>query len=223
MHVEIFEIIRHETKAFFYSGFSSLILLLVTILIWGSVIAGKVENIHALDSWVWVVFFAMVVTAGFSTTVFVRERLSATLEILLVSGVERSSVLYGKIIFTSVFTIFTGLAAFFVAWFGRSILFSEEFFLKEKLFQTVSLYISTSCMMTASSAMLSLSLTNPRLVQFVNFTILMGIVLAYAIASQYYPISLYILCLFESMFAILFVIISRVLFNREKIIQPLVY
>jgi len=223
MGYEIKEIFLQEVRAFFRSGVSSMVLLLITALIWGAVIAGKVETIDSADSWLWVIFFALVAGAGFSTTVFVRERLSATLEILLVSGVERSSIFYGKLLFTISFTIITGILAFFTAWICRSLFFGKPFYLPSELAQTITLFAASSCTISASSAMLSLTLSNPRLVQFVNFIILTIISTTFAVISSYWNLSLYIFAGIELIFGLLFSIIAQIQFSREKIIQPLVY
>ncbi len=223
MFFEIQEIFKFELRAFLKSGVSSLLLLVITSLIWGGVIAGKVETIQFADSWLWVIFFALVAGAAFSTTVFVRERLSSTMEILLISGVERASILWGKLIFTTTFTIFTGLLAFAMAWICRSLILQLPFFLPRELLQTLTLFIASSFCVSSSSAMLSLSLANPRLVQFLNFLILTVLSTIFALISSFFDVSLYLFALIEIIFGILFSIISQFQFSRETIIQPLVY
>ena len=43
--------------------------------------------------------FSVVVAANFSNTVFISERISGALEILITSGLSRSSILFGKMSF----------------------------------------------------------------------------------------------------------------------------
>lgn len=220
---EVVLLYRQELKAFLKSGKSSLFLLLFTTLVWGGVIAGKVDSIRSIGSFLWVLVFAIVAGAGLSTTVFVRERLSATLEVLFISGVERSSVLYGKLLFTSTTTIVIGMVAFLIAFGLRTLFFDDTFFLLEEVLLALLLYCSASLMVSSSSAFFSMALSNPRMVQFVNFTLLSILSTIYSLIAHYFGESLQLFSLFLFLLSLLFIRLSLWKFKGEKILQPLIY
>lgn len=220
---EITLLYRQELKAFLKSGKSSLFLLLFTTLVWGGVIASKVDNIDSVGSFIWVLVFALVAGAGLSTTVFVRERLSSTLEVLFISGVERSSVLYGKLLFTSTTTIIIGVLAFLIAFGVRTFVFDDTFFLMNEVFLALVLYCASALLVSSTSAFFSMALSNPRMVQFVNFTLLTILSALYSFIAHCWEESLLLFSLFLFVLSILFIRLSLWKFKGEKILQPLIY
>ena len=56
----------------------------------------------------WLVLFSVVVSANFSRTVFISERITGALEILITSGLSRSSILFGKMLFVIMMSLIIG-------------------------------------------------------------------------------------------------------------------
>ncbi len=220
---EIGLIYRQELKAFLKSGKSSILLVFFTVFVWGSIISDKVDSINSWDSILWVMFFALVAGAALCTTTFIRERLSSTLEVLILSGVERTSILYGKLLFTTTTTLFIGMTAFFVAFVIRVIFLRDAFLLFSEVGTAFLLFGAASLLVSSSTAFLSMALSNPRLVQFINITLLSVLSVAYTALSQYFGDSILI---FSSVLILLSFLFSRLalrMFRSEKILQPLIY
>ncbi len=220
---EIVLVYKQEIRAFLKSGKSSLFMLLFITLVWGVMISEKVDTIESATSFMWVLFFAMVAGAGQSTTSFVRERLSSTLEVLFLSGLERSSILYGKLLFTSSTTIAVGFGAFLVAFLVRTLFYQDSFFLANELIQGLVLFVSASILVSNCSALFSMALSNPRLIQFVNFTVLTLLSVIYTAVTYNSEGSLYLFAVVILGIATLFSRISLRLYKSERILQPLIY
>ncbi len=222
---EIRIVALHELRAFLKSGLSALLLLAFTTILWGGVIAGKVETIDEATSFLWVIFFALVGGAGATNSVFIRERLSGTFEILLTAGLERSAILIGKLVFTTSVTLLVGMGAFGFGFLTHTLIYKGDYFSIDQLLSSLLLYGAAALLMSSSSAYLSLSLSNPRMVQFVNFILLtfcsMGFTLVGYIVET--PLSLWWLALFMGLLSLLFDYMALKLFRSEKVLQPLIY
>jgi len=220
---EIVLVFRQELLAFLKSGKSSLLLLAFTTLAWGGFITNKIESIDEPSSYLWVLFFSLVAGAGLSTSVFVRERVSATLEVLLTSGLERNSILLGKLLFTTAMTLLVGVGAFSISFLVRSLLYHDSLQLFDEIGVVLVLYSSSAILVSHSSALLSMTLSNPRLVQFVNFTLLTIISVLFGVFSPQGRGSLFVLSAGLLLLSILLFFLTKRAFRNEKIIQPLIY
>jgi ABC-type Na+ efflux pump permease subunit len=219
----IFVIFKHEFRAFVKSGVSSILLLLFTSLAWGGVIAGKIDSIDSVTSYLWVIFFALVASAGVSSNSFVRERLSSTMEILVISGVSRTKILLGKLLFTTLTTLLVGWLALTVSIIVALSLYGSYSIGLMNIISATALYSSSAILVTTLSAFLSIALSNPRAVQFINFGVLSLISTLFSILTIYYPITIFHLVALILLLAIIFLFLAMKIFNSEKIIQPLIY
>ncbi len=217
-------IFKQEFSSFIKSGKSSLLLVFITALTWGGMISSKISSFDEPTSYLWIIFFAMVASAGLTNSVFVRERLSNTLEILLTTGLNRSSILYGKLLFTSTATLFIGVCALLTATlFAKVLSLSGEIGFYE-ISQSVLLYLGATLLVTSSSAFLSLALSNPRLVQLINFTTLTLFSITFTFISMFVvELPLHSLSISMAVGSLLFTLLAKKWFNSEKVIQPLIY
>ncbi len=220
---ELFLIYKQELLSFLKSGKSSLLLLAFTTLAWGGFITNKIETIDDPSSYLWVLFFSLVAGAGLTTSVFVRERVSATLEVLLHSGLERNSILLGKLLFTTSMTLLVGVGAFSISFIVRSILYKDSGQLFDEIGVVISLYSASTILVSNSSALLSMVLSNPRLVQFVNFSLLTVVSVLFGLFSPQGRISLWILSFSLIILSAILFFFTKRAFRNEKIIQPLIY
>jgi ABC-type transport system involved in multi-copper enzyme maturation permease subunit len=82
----------------FISGDRSVfIIYLILVAGWGVLLATAHDS-GTTAAPLWIVFFSVIVAVNFSSTVFVLERMSGSLEILLTCGISRSAILYGKML-----------------------------------------------------------------------------------------------------------------------------
>jgi ABC-type Na+ efflux pump permease subunit len=170
---------------------------------------------------VWWLFFSVIVSGNFANTVFVAERLSGSMEILLTSGFSRAGVLMGKIIFVMLMSLAIGglcfgLSFVWVALTGRLHLYATESFLIGAL-----LYCAGTFMNAAAGAWMSIRLSSPRLIPFVNLLfvgLVFGIYYALRLTA---PVPVWLLVVFLAASGIVFLLLAKKDFNGEKIIAPL--
>lgn len=174
----------HEFRAFIKSGAMAVMFVFITVLSWGvmlgmMLIDDGVSEIDATQLHVWFLYFSLVTSAGIASTVFIRERLAGTLEVLLVSGVTRKELLFGKLGFSLVAMCLIGAATLEVAYLVSSYFSFDPVGLPVfyKLFIT---YLGGSLVVSSSSAWLALTLRNPRMTHVINFFVLSGLVLLMA-------------------------------------------
>ena len=169
---------------------------------------------------IWSIAFSVFIAANFSGTVFVSERMSGSLEILLTSGLSRSAILYGKMLFVIIMTLVIGmvwaLAAFILQTFISP--------LRENLFQGDLLLIYASAtFLNAASAYFSVWLPNPRFLYFINLLMIILISAVYlAIAALRLPQPLSIMAGLLILLGILFTLLAGRAFESERIIKPIV-
>jgi len=178
----------------------------------------------------WCVFFAVVVTSGFSGTVFISERVSGTLEVLITSGVSRDAVFFGKLIFVVVMSLAVGLlcAVFETAW-NCVLDFNMKFWRYFLLFgfSDVVLYVATVYLNAAVSAYLSVRMGNPRFLHFINVLITAGLLALYtwstwsfsAPEGHYWPVLSAVFLLIGAVFTLL----ARREFAGERVTQPIIF
>ena len=99
-------IISKEWKSFVGSDRGVFAVYAVLILSWSFLPLYKGLSMGMED--VWWLFFSVVISGNFSNTVFVSERLSGSMEILLTSGFPRDTVLFGKAAFITGISIAIG-------------------------------------------------------------------------------------------------------------------
>ncbi len=211
--------LRKEWRCFLGSDRGIFILYAVLILSWSVVLAAPNENGFQAGP-LWLVFFSVVISANFSNTVFIAERVNGILEILLTSGLSRKHILYGKMVFVAVMSIVIGLLCAAVSPFWRLLLYKE-------LVWTIApdallLYAAAVFMNTAGSAYLSVKMSNPRLLHLANLLLLALLVTVHTVVSYYFTLPLWVLSLALALTGALATAAARRLYESEKILQPVV-
>ena len=169
----------------------------------------------------WLVFFSVIVAANFSNTVFISERMSGSLEILITSGLSRNSILFGKMLFVIIMTAAIGLSCAVLSRLWGVL--SVEFGAVEVLgVYDGMLFISATFLNAASSAYLSVRLSSPRLLHFINLFILGAIVAFYTVVSQLYFLHPSLLVVILLVTGSVFMFAARREFSGERIIQPVI-
>lgn len=219
----MFTIMKFEFRSLIKSGPSAIALLIFTALLWSNYVSSQVDSIEDIGSFLWVISFAFVMTAGISYSVFIRERTNGALEILLTSGIEKLSIIQGKILFATIVSSLMGVTSFLFAFFLKFVVFREEFYDWSELTDILFMYVGSAVFITSLSAFYSLLLKTPRLIQFLNFLtigILSSIYMAFNILLEaplwWFALALIVLS------TILNKISSR-LFLREQVIEQVVF
>ncbi|MCX7725437.1 MAG: ABC transporter permease subunit [Chitinispirillaceae bacterium] len=216
----IVTIIKKEWLNFLGSDKGIFFLYLFMILSW-SVMLAFPSNDLAGGSTLWIVLLSVVVSANFSTTVFISERVNGTLEILITSGLSRKDILYGKLIFVWGMSFFVGAISLLISplW---DILFNENH--KFSLtFDSFLLYGSAVYMNTASSALLSILMSNPRLLTLINLITMGVFATLYSILDIYLEIKTYGLSLVLIIIGIVATILAQKQYEGEKITKPVIF
>jgi len=210
-------VVAKEWKCFTGSDHGMLILYFVLVMIWSTLIATRTSE--QFDSGpLWLVFFSVVITANFSNSIFISERVSGALEILITSGLSRNAILYGKLLFILGISILFGALCI-----GLSILLGTFVFLNETStvdFSAFLLYTASAFLNVSSSAYFSVRLSNHRLLHFMNMFLLGCIVGAFMIVSGFFYISIFYLIAVLTGISAVFCWGAQKLFHSEKIIQP---
>jgi ABC-type Na+ efflux pump permease subunit len=167
------------------------------------------------------VFFAVVVAAGFSGTVFISERVSGTLEILITSGISRDAVFFGKLIFVVAISVAVGLlcAVFTLAWgiaLGAGV--SPALGVDD-----AALYASTVYLNAAASACLSVRMGNPRFLHFINLFMTAGLLALYGAAVAVFTAPWPVLAAGFLLIGAVFTLLARREFAGERVTRPVIF
>ena len=215
----IITVLKKEWKCFTGSDRGVFFLYLILVLTWSFLLAsGDNSAIHTGP--LWLVFFSVVIAANFSNTVFISERVTGALEIMITSGLSRNGILFGKMIFVIIMSTAVGGICM-----GLGLLWHQLFYDFSGGFLTSSdflVYVSSVFINVGSSAFLSVRMANPRMLHFTNLLLLGGIVSFYLAASQFLTLSpIYLVVLLASL-GVLFSWLAKREFDSERILQPVI-
>jgi len=192
----------------------------ILIVSWSFLIANNHDT--SIDAGaLWFVFFSVVITANFSNTVFISERINGSLEILITSGLSRSSILFGKMVFILLMSLGIGAACMCLGAIWRSVL--PDFRsgvpgLKDFLVFAASAFMNISC-----TAFLSVRMSNPRLLHFANLLLLGLIVGAHSILTLYLFLPEFILPCILLIIGVFFTFLAKKEFQGVRILQPVIF
>jgi ABC-type Na+ efflux pump permease subunit len=216
-------VLRKEWLNFVRSDKSVFFIYLFLIIGWGMLLA-TMNRGGSLGSPLWLVFFSVIIAANFSGTVFVSERMSGSLEILLTSGLSRGAILWGKMMFVIIMTLAVGVACILAASVLQRFMAPPEiasvFYFQ---WTYVALYAGATFLNTTSCACFSVWLPNPRLLHFVNIALVGCIMAGYVALSLSRPLSLFLVAFVMSFVGILFAWLARRAFESERIIKPVIF
>jgi ABC-type Na+ efflux pump permease subunit len=171
----------------------------------------------------WLVFFSVIISANFSATVFISERVNGALEILITSGIPRSSILYGKMAFVTLMTSIFGAACVALALLWSALLPIGMKFSRSLDVYDIFIYLSVTCLNAAAAAYLSVRMANPRFLHFVNLLMIGAIVAIYGAISMYFDAHPLILAAIFLVIAAIFTFLAKREFEGERVTRPVIF
>lgn len=222
---EILLILNKEWMAFAKSDRGIFVIYGILILMWSFILSSNITMLASESGTLWLVFFSVIVSGNFSTTTFVAERLNGSLEILLTCGVSRQSILAGKVLFVIAMATIMGLLCYGFALVYNGFKYGTVGVILSTMppLEEIILYVSACFMNASCGAALSLRITNPRYLPFINLFILGVIVTLYMILSQVFSFTAWLLVGFLLVTGALFFVVAYHDYKTERIIQPFVY
>jgi ABC-type Na+ efflux pump permease subunit len=213
-------VLRKEVKNFTGSDRSALLIYIVISVLWSFTLLSGGDG--GIGGGLWLVFFSVIVAANFSGTVFISERVSGTLEVLITSGLSRDAVLFGKMLFVIVMTSIIGLLCAALAALWSVAVPDVELSRALGAYEAV-LYFSVTCLNVSASAYFSVRMSNPRFLHFVNLFMTGVLVAIYTVVSGFIELHPYILVLAFLASGALFTFLARREFAGERIIRPIIF
>ncbi|MBN2037685.1 MAG: ABC transporter permease subunit [Chitinispirillaceae bacterium] len=219
---DAFIVLNNEWRSFMSSDRGLFIVYAVMITGWGFLIATW-KSFLLFFAPFWLSSFSVIIAATFANSVFVAERISGSLEILLTSGISRRGILYGKMGFIVTTTMLVGVLCMSIANIVR-------FFLPVQMvgpdvmigLSGLLVYLGASFMTAASSAYFSVLLPNPRVLHFINLFIVIFLVSLYSALAMFWPIPLVVLALIIFLFGALFCVLAKREFDGERITKLII-
>jgi ABC-type transport system involved in multi-copper enzyme maturation permease subunit len=193
------------------------ILYLFLIASWSLMLIAPQDSAFQNGPW-WLLFFSVIISANFSNTVFIAERVNGILEILITSGITRKQILFGKMLFVGGISTGIGLICCLCSLLLHRVLYTSWSYAIGPA--DLVLYVIAVFFNTASSAYLSVRMSNPRLLHLINLFLLALIVMVYTIVSNYYTLPHYVLPISLLVAAGIFTAASLRIYESEKILQP---
>lgn len=166
----------------------------------------------------WLIFFSVIVSANFTNTVFIAERINGNLEILITSGITRKAMLSGKMLFTAGMSIVIGGICCGLSFVWNHVLGDgTPLTLDSGDFLSFVLAVFFN---TASGAYFSVKLANPRVLHLSNLLLLAGVVTAYSLLDSYIPLPSWSLQLVLALPAGALTLLAYRIYESEKLLQP---
>ncbi len=211
-------ILQKEMRSFIGSDKGVFVVYAIIIVAWSFMF---ISGTGGVAGQFWLVFFSVIITANFSNSVFISERMSGSLEVLITSGLTRNAILFGKMLFIILMTVAIGFSCAVLARLWVAIIpdYSEVRLLGPT---EIFLFLSATFLNTSSSAYFSVRLSSPRLLHFINLFILGAIVAFYSVISALYFLHPGWLVLALFLLAGSFTLLAKREFSGERIIQPII-
>jgi ABC-type Na+ efflux pump permease subunit len=222
---DIWLIVKKEWVGFVKSDKWIFVIYSVLIIAWSFLAASNLAALVSGAGYLWLVFFSVIISGNFSNSTFVAERMNGSLEILLTAGISRQGILFGKIFFivliSSILGVLCYTAALVITVFQGQDL--GVMFLILPVGKAMSLYAVACFMNAACGAWLSIRITNPRLLPFVNLFVLFIIVVMHSVLSDVFSLSLWSLAVSLAVAGGVFTFLALKEFKSERVVQPVVY
>jgi ABC-type Na+ efflux pump permease subunit len=209
-------IIIKEWKCFVGSDRGLFFFYGILLVSWSMFLALREQPVEMSAPW-WLIFFSVVVTANFSNTVFISERINGSLEILISSGHSRMAILFGKIVFILIMSIVMGLFCVTAGTFIRGYLTEKSVSFEV---MDIAVYIAAALFNTAGAAFLSVRMGNPRLLHIANMVMLTTIVIIHSVLSAFFNVPIYMLTSLLLLASGIFLVAAMREFNSERILRP---
>jgi ABC-type Na+ efflux pump permease subunit len=211
-------VLAKEWKCFSGSDLGLFILYLFLVLVWSLLLVLNVKSDSSAGS-SWFIFFSVVVTANFSNSVFISERVNGVLDIFITSGLSRNAILYGKMLFAFSMVLLIGAICAILTWVLSFTVM--DYHGKVIGYLDYLIYACATFLNISSSAYLSVKMNNTRLLHFANIFLLAVIIIIYKLIDSYWGASLLYLSLILLLFGIFFCWRAQKLYNSEKVLQTI--
>ncbi len=211
-------IVRKEWKNFLGSERGVFVIYAVLVLFWSFLPLNKDLG----NGPIWWLFFSVIISGNFSNTVFVSERLSGSMEILLTCGFSRDAVLFGKVAFVLLMSIAIGAACFSLSlvWLLLASGLSHVSVSSETL-SSAALFVAGALMNVSCGAWLSIRLQSPRIIPFMTIIILALVVSGFSGLASVCHAPQWILGLVLAAAGGVFLFFAKKEFHGEKVIAPI--
>ena len=217
--------VRKEWKCFAESDRWIFVIYGILVLAWSFLLSQNISILSSRTGYLWLAFFSVILSGNFSNTIFVAERMSGSLEILLTSGISRVSILSGKMLFIVIMSTVMGVCCYIIA-LAINALKGENIAVLLRVLplgEELVLYIVACFMNAACGAWLSVRINTPRILPFVNLFVLVIIVIIHGVLSEFFSLSLWSLILVLALTGAFFCVFAFRDFRSERVIQPVVY
>jgi ABC-type Na+ efflux pump permease subunit len=217
---DIIAVLEKEWRNFTGSEKGVFIVFGVLVLSWSFLSRNNALGTSSDFNAVWWLFFSIVVCTNFANTVFVTERISGSMEILLTSGFPRNAVLFGKILFVMEVSVAIGAACvgLSLAWIALSGALCPA--VTRQVLAGLLLYCCGVFMNASAGAWMSIRFSSFRIIPFVNIFILSLICAVYYTLPAAVRASQWPLMLGLAVAGAVFLLCAIRDFNGEKIIAP---
>lgn len=218
-------IFQNEMNSFIKSDKGLFIINLVLVFAWGGLFASNFREINSDMGIVWLVFFSVIVSSNFSNATFISERMNGMLEILLVSGIPRRDILLGKVIFVTMLSSLMGILVYLFAIIVNVYTGFKPFDggLLQIFYTVLPIYISACIFNISAAAWLSVKLTNPRILHFVNLLMIVTLALVKTISAEWLSLPDFVFTLLLLIGGGAFYLLALKEYRSENVTKPLIF
>jgi ABC-type Na+ efflux pump permease subunit len=215
-------VLRNEWRSFVCSDRGLFVVYAVMIVGWGFLIATWRSYILFFAPF-WLASFSVIIAATFANSVFVSDRISGSLEILLTSGISRTGILCGKLAFIFLTTLAVGALCMGLASIVRYMLLSAMVGAEVIIGASgIAVYCGAAFLTASSSAYFSVLLPNPRVLHFINLIMVIFLVCLYTALTSVWQIPLYVLAILLFLFGAVFFLLAKKIFDGERITKLII-
>lgn len=214
-------IFKNEMNSYFKSDKGLFFLNLVLVLVWGMMFSSYLmKDLYTNTGTLWFVFFSVIISSNFSNSTFISERMNGMLEILLVSGIPRKDILFGKVLHVFTLSSIMGILVYFI---GILVIMLNGFEISSELFSSMMmilpLYFAACFLNICAAAWLSVKLSNPRFIHFVNLFILAFLYLP----NLFLNLSNNVFLIFLLLIGCVFYLLALKEYRSENVTKPLIF
>ncbi|MCL2845198.1 MAG: ABC transporter permease [Chitinivibrionia bacterium] len=220
--MDFLTIFNYELKSLVKSTKSTVLSLAIVSLFWGIFFSLNIfSNDGSGFALVWLLFFALLASAGFAGISFVRERLSGSWEILIASGIERKTIFLAKFIFAQTASFIWGAATLLIA--VSAAVFLWDFSVEVSLIFILAVFFFAALSVNAITAYFTIINVNPRAIQLMNFAVMTLLsMMIFAIDSTNLAGKATILAILSAPAVLLLLLVPKALYD-DRIVQKVVY
>jgi ABC-type Na+ efflux pump permease subunit len=189
----------------------------IIVISWSFLPLNKDWGSHSL----WWLFFSVIISGNFTNSVFVAERLSGSMEILLTSGFPRTTVFFGKIAFVVFMSVVIGMLCFCLSFVWQMVIDFERVLFGPEIFYDAFLFCAGTLMNVTFGAWMSFRLQSPRIIPFMTIMVMGVIVTGFYGVSFLFGTPQWTLGVILAVGSVVFGMLAIREFKGEKVIQPI--